>query len=124
MSDAFVKAMRGERRLTKTQLQQFTYFMNAVFVNAEDTFLQRHVGLLEDAAWRAFLALFSQQMARPGFRLAWSQFGRGGKSQEFVVFVDNLVNETPVTRLDTADPLAAWRSGFAELLAKTGHAPA
>ena len=116
MADAAAKASRGEADLTETQLQQFLYLTRAVFTNAEDTFIQHRHGLLEDSAYRAFLATFGLGIANPGYRLAWRQSWRFGASKEFAEFVDKLIDGTPARMPpSSADRLAAWKSDLADL---------
>lgn len=116
MAEAFDKATTGDADLTVTQVQQFIVYALATFQNAEDTFHQHRGGLVEGGVYRTFLAGLGQNMARPAFRLAWRLSGRGYASPEFVEFFESLMAETPV-RNASADLLAAWKTGYAELSA-------
>jgi len=115
MATAFRKAMGGGVDLTPTELNQFIFYVRSALINWEDTYLQRHHGLLEDAAYRAYLRAVSAAMANPAFRVGW-RMTRQFFGIEFATFIDNLLAETPMVPPVTGDGfLAEWKSGWAEL---------
>jgi hypothetical protein len=117
MAEAYAKATRADADLTMTQLQQFLMYALALFVDAEDTFLQNSNGQLDDKANRAWLALFGETIADPAIRLAWRTW-RGCSGREFAEFVEKMIEETPVRAAPSpAEMLDTWKSGFAELRA-------
>ena len=118
MADAFTKASSGDPDLTITEWQQYNALARAIIVNAEDTFAQHRNNLMEENAWRTYVALFGHTSANAAFRVAWRRFGRASASPEFAAFADQVMAQTPVTKLPSApEILATWRSDFAELTA-------
>ena len=115
MATAFLKAFAGAADLTATELQQFVVFVRAFLVNSEDTFLQRNHGLLEDAAYGAYLRVFTATMSNPAFRVVWGM-QRQAVGEEFAAFVDKLLAKTPMgPALSGESFLAEWKSGWTEL---------
>lgn len=112
---AYWKAVGGAADLTAMELQQFMAVFRAFLVNTEDTFLQAHHGLLEEATHRAFLASIGATWASPAYRLAWPLM-RNGVGDEYAAFIDKLIAETPMRQpWSIEDRLADWKSGWAEL---------
>jgi hypothetical protein len=117
MAATLVKALAGAE-LTPTEVLQFMNFCRASHVNAEGTFLQHQQGLLDDAAYRAYLASISSTMANAAFRLAW-RTNRPAVGPEFAAFIDQVIAETPMRGPISADErLAQWKAGWADLVAK------
>ncbi len=111
---AVQKAMGGDD-LTATELRQFTAFVRAFLINNEDTFLQRHPGLLEDAGYRAWLTSMGASMSNPAFRVAW-RMQRHIIGAEFTAFLDRLTAETPMRPpVSPESYLAEWKSGWADV---------
>src|SRR5512135_546566 len=114
VATAVQKAMGGED-LTAIELRQFTAFVRAFLINNEDTFLQRHPGVLEDAAYRAWLTSVGASMSNPAFRVAW-QMQRHIIGAEFTAFLDRLTAETPTRPPVSGEALLEeWTQGWAEL---------
>lgn len=112
---AYWRAVGGAVDLTATELQQFMAFFRAFLFNSEDTFLQDHHGLLEEATHRAYLASMGATWASPAYRLAWPLM-RNGVGAEYAAFVDDLIAATPMRPAQSLeDRLADWKSGWAEL---------
>lgn len=117
---SFRRAFGGAGDLTATEVQQFISYVRAFLINSEDTFQQRHHGLMEDAAYRAYLRLMGAAMANPSFRVAW-QMQRGVVGDEFAAFIDGLIAETPLSPTETPEALLdRWKSGWAGLTRADG----
>lgn len=110
MADALAKGLAGADDITDTQVNQFMYYMNAFFNDAEDAYYQHQTGLLNAEAFASFTASWRMALSTPGWRVAWKQrralyHGRFGK------FMDKLVAETPVR--EVAGTIAQWKADVA-----------
>ena len=116
VATAFRKAMAGAEDLTPTELQQFLGGMvRATITNHEDIFLQRQHGLVEDAAYRAWLSQVTATWSNPAFRAGW-RLQRQAAGADFAAFLDKLIAETPVQPARSAERLVAeWKSAWDEV---------
>jgi hypothetical protein len=116
VATAFRKAMAGAEDLTPTELQQFLGGMvRATITNHEDIFLQRQHGLVEDAAYRAWLSQVTATWSNPAFRAGW-RLQRPAAGADFAAFLDKLIAETPVRPARSAERLVAeWKSAWDEV---------
>lgn len=112
---AFRKAMMGGADLTPIELLQFTVMVRATLINHEDFFLQRQHGLVEDAAYRAWLTMVTGTWSVPAFRAGW-RMARRAVGDDFAAFLDTLIAETPVRpALSNESFLAEWKSAWDEV---------
>ena len=98
------------------ELQQFLGGMvRATITNHEDIFLQRQHGLVEDAAYRAWLSQVTATWSNPAFRAGW-RLQRPAAGADFAAFLDKLIAETPVRPARSAERLVAeWKSAWDEV---------
>jgi hypothetical protein len=83
--------MSGDTQITETQLVQFVGYCRAVFLSAEDSFLQHSKGLLDESAFNSFNRSMRSLFESPGMRAAWSIL-REWYDVEFAAYMDGLVN--------------------------------
>ena len=88
LATVWLKGSQTPADFSALELEQFLLICRAVFLSAEDSFLQHKAGLLDDAAFRSFsLGARGQLMGSLGARAAWRllahQFG-----PEFVAFME------------------------------------
>jgi hypothetical protein len=91
-ADAYHSCMNGNTDITETQLVQFIGYCRAVFLGAEDSFLQHREHLLDDLAFNSFKRSLHGVFVSPGMRAAWSIL-REWYDEEFVAFVDSIVKD-------------------------------
>jgi hypothetical protein len=96
MSTEFAKAyysgINGDSDISEIQLVQFMGYCRAVFLGAEDSFLQHRERRLGELAFRSFKRSLHGVFELPGMRAAWS-IVRDWYDEEFVAFVDSTVKE-------------------------------
>ena len=121
VATAFRKAMTGAADLTPIELAQFVVMVRVTLTNHEDFFLQRQHGLVEDAAYRAWLTLVTGTWSLPAFRAGW-RLNRGAVGADFAAFVDKLIAETPMRPARSDESfLAEWRSAWDEVTGATSQ---
>jgi hypothetical protein len=109
---AYHSCMNGDTDISETQLVQFIGYCRAVFLGAEDSFLQHRERLLDELAFNSFKRSLLGIFVSPGMRAAWSIL-REWYDGEFVAFVDNIVREAanrPNTIQHTLWRPAQWRA--------------
>lgn len=115
VATAFRKAMAGATDLTPIELSQFVVMVRTILINHEDVFLQRQHGLVEDAAYRAWLSQVTATFSNPAFRAAW-RMQRQAVGADFVTFLDKLIAETPMRPARSNESfLAEWKSAWDEV---------
>lgn len=92
-AEAYHRCMNGDAGITQTQLVQFIGYCRAVFLGAEDSFLQHRDGLLDEMAFNSFRMSLLALFVPPGMRAAWSVL-REWYDANFVAFVDEIVKDT------------------------------
>jgi hypothetical protein len=112
----FRKALAGAEDLTPTELQQFLGgVVRATIANHEDIFLQRQHGLVEDAAYRAWLSQVTATWSLPAFRAGW-RMQRQAAGADFAAFLDELNAGTPVRPAHSTERFVAeWKSALDEV---------
>lgn len=92
-AEAYHHCMNGETEITDIQLEQFIGYCRAVFLGAEDSFLQHRDGLLDELAFNSFKRSLLAHVVSPGMQAAWSIL-REWYDTEFTAFVDGLILNT------------------------------
>jgi hypothetical protein len=110
MASVWVQGMQAPETLTSEELERYLLICRAVFISAEDSFLQHAAGMLDENAFRSFTAGARGQLAgSAGVRAAWSllshQFG-----PEFVAFMDEQLAHA--TARPAQDRLGQWRAAL------------
>ena len=70
-SDGIDRCFLGERDVSAKDLARFANICRAVFMSAEDSFLQHEQGLLEQTAFKSFEASVRSGMGAPGVAAGW-----------------------------------------------------
>jgi hypothetical protein len=100
------KAQSPKPSLTEEEFSQLMLVCRAAFLSGEDSYLQHRAGLLDEVAWRSYVAGVEFYMASPGMRAMWKvsskQFG-----VDFRSFVDGVMERIPVSC--PADSYGAWQ---------------
>lgn len=91
-AEAYHACMCGDAQVTETQLVQFIGYSRAVFLGAEDSFLQHRDGQLDEPAFTSFSRSLCSLFESPGMRAAWSVL-REWYDMEFAAYVDGLVRQ-------------------------------
>jgi hypothetical protein len=91
-AEAYYRCMNGDTDITATQLVQFSGYCRAVFLGAEDSYLQHRKRLLDELAFKSFKRSLLGAFVSPGLRAAWSML-RECYDGEFAAFVDGIVKE-------------------------------
>ena len=86
-AEAYHNCMDGNGEVTDTQLVQFIGYCRAVFLGAEDSFLQHRAGLLDEKAFNSFDRSLRSLFESPGMRAAWSIL-REWYDQDFATYMD------------------------------------
>ena len=103
----YYKCMNGDGSISETQLGQFVGHCRAVFLGAEDSFLQHRESLLDEMAFVSFTASLRELLVSPGMRAMW-QMTRDWYGPEFGTFMDQIVNEA--LNLPRIDHLTRWKA--------------
>ncbi|TFU03547.1 hypothetical protein EUV02_10315 [Polymorphobacter arshaanensis] len=110
LADALAKGLAGAEDISDTEVNQFIYYMNAFFNDAEDAYYQHESGLLNAEAFASFTASWRMALSTPGWRVAWKQ-RRALYHGSFGKFMDRIVAETPVRAVSST--VAQWKADVA-----------
>ncbi len=91
-AEAYHSCMNGDTEISDTQLVQFIGYCRAVFLGAEDSFLQHGEGLLDEPAFNSFNRSLRSLFESPGMRAAWSIL-REWYDVEFAAYMDGVVKD-------------------------------
>jgi hypothetical protein len=108
-AEVYCRCMNGDSNISETQLAQFMGYCRALFLGAEDSFLQHRGMLLDGLAFASFTESLRAIFTSPGIRTAWTMT-REWYGPEFVTFMDAIFNE--VTDLPRANQLAQWKAAL------------
>jgi hypothetical protein len=101
----FIEGMVGSKELTREEFDQWTLICRSLFITAEDSFMQRKAGLLDDVAFHSFEAGTSTFFSSPGLRASW-QLASGQYGKETRQFIDSMIKRSPAAR--TTDAYSEW----------------
>ena len=117
-AEAVSNGIDGNENLTHQQLALFVSYADAYFLHAEDTYYQHEAGLLNEAAFKTFVAYQRYAFTQCGLRVQWKRqrvYYTGG----YVEFMDKLLAEESIS--PAHDALSEWRPDvLAEKAAATG----
>jgi len=91
-AEAYHSCMNGDTQITELQLVQFIGYCRAVFLGAEDSFLQHSESLLDEPAFNSFNRSMRSLFESPGMRAAWSIL-REWYDVEFAAYMDGVVKD-------------------------------
>jgi hypothetical protein len=85
--------MNGDTEISEIQLVQFIGYCRAVFLGAEDSFLQHRECLLDESAFNSFKRALTGLFVSPGMRASWTVL-REWYDPEFAAYVDGIIEDT------------------------------
>lgn len=91
-AEGYHRCMNGDTNITDAQLVQFIGYSRAVFLGAEDSFLQHRDHLLNERAFNSFARSLRSLFESPGMRAAWTIL-RDWYDAEFAAYMDRIVKE-------------------------------
>ena len=106
LARVFHKGSAGHADLTREEFTQWMMICRALFLSAEDSFLQHQAGQLDRKAFDSYVAGVRFLMKSPGMRAAW-KLSAGQFGSDFGDFVTALVEQTPVAQ--NPDAYAQWQ---------------
>jgi hypothetical protein len=107
VAEAISNGIDGDQNLTPQQLALFVSYADGYFLHAEDTYYQHEAGLLNEAAFKTFVAYQRYAFTQCGLRVQWKRqrvYYAGG----YVAFMDKLLAEVSIS--PAHDALADWRT--------------
>jgi hypothetical protein len=113
-AEVYNRGMNGDSDLSIIQLVQFMGYCRAVFLGAEDSFLQHRESLLGELAFIGFITSL-RAFFMSGVRTIW-KITRSWYGPEFEMFMDKIVKET--SDHPRIDQLIQWKTF---LLAENGN---
>jgi len=108
LAHVFNKGMFEPQKLTREEFDQFLLLGRAIFVSAEDSFLQNKAGMLDSSAYRSQITGQRRMLAMwPGARALWrvmaTQYG-----EDFRQHMDEIVQAA--AQQPAPDLFAAWQA--------------
>lgn len=117
---AMVNVYTNSEKLTAHEIFQFLHYSRALFLNAEDTYYQHELGLLEEEQFAGFINALKYSLGAPATRLIWLGL-RSSYGPKFAEFVDKLIGQTPMDAPVVPDKvLATWKNNITAMLAHAG----
>jgi hypothetical protein len=86
-ADAYHRCMGADADISEKQFVQFIGYCRAVFLGAEDSFLQHRDCLLDEPAFNSFHRALAGLFVSPGMRAAWSIL-RDWYDPDFAAYID------------------------------------
>ena len=112
ISALFHKGSRSPAELTREEVDRFTLLSRAVFISAENSFLQRKAGLLDEPAYQSFVAGAKGMLGgSPGLRAAW-RISRAQFGGDFAAFMNKTLAE--VAGQPPAERFEQWQAAVKE----------
>jgi hypothetical protein len=106
-AEAYHRCMNGDANVSEIQLVQFIGYCRAVFLGAEDSYLQHRMALLDELAFSSFTKSLRALFMSPGIRATWL-ITREWYEAEFVAFMDGIASEA--TSRPVMTQLAQWKA--------------
>jgi hypothetical protein len=103
----FCRCKNGDPSISEAMLDQFMGYCRAVFLGAEDSFIQHEEELLSELAFVSFSLSLHEIFVSPGVRAVW-KMTREWYGPEFVDFMDAIAKQSS-TR-PAVDQLAQWKT--------------
>lgn len=91
-AQAYRACMDGDHGITEVQLVQFIGYCRAVFLGAEDSYLQHRECLLDELAFNSFQRALRGLFVSPGMRASWSVL-REWYDPEFAAHLDGIIED-------------------------------
>ena len=106
-AEVYYRCMKGDAGISEAELGQFMGYCRAVFLGAEDSFLQHRELLLDELAFASFTSSLRAIFVSPGMRAMWT-ITREWYEREFVEFMDTIVKEA--ANRPRIDQLSQWKT--------------
>jgi len=106
-AESYYRCVNGDPSISETQLAQFMGYCRAVFLGAEDSFLQNKQSQLDTLAFISFTTSLQSTFVSPGVRAIW-KMTREWYEPEFAVFMDIIVSEA--IKRHPVNQLTQWKS--------------
>jgi hypothetical protein len=106
-AETYFRCMNGDSNISETQLGQFMGYCRAVFLGAEDSYLQHREKLLDELAFASFITALRDFYVSPGVRAMWL-ITREAYESEFAAFMDTIVREA--ASRPRVNHLAQWKA--------------
>lgn len=116
-AEVYCRCIKGDSSISETQLIQFMGYCRAVFLGAEDSFLQNRESQLDEMAFVSFTTSLRAIFVSPGVRTVW-KMTRGWYGPEFEAFMDIIAKEAANSL--QADPLLEWKTVISTEIHETG----
>ncbi|HEY2069308.1 MAG TPA: hypothetical protein VGG48_07125 [Rhizomicrobium sp.] len=120
-SDGITRCFSGERDVDPNEIGRFLNICRAIFVSAEDSFLQHQEGLLNGLAFESFEASVRTGIGTAGIAAGWLMT-RDMYGPEFRAYMDGMLGDMNVTPGAPMRSLQAWNTVLDELAARPGLA--
>lgn len=105
-AEIFCRCKNADPTISEAMLDQFMGYCRAVFLGAEDSFIQHEESLLSELAFVSFSLSLREIFVSPGMRAVW-KMTREWYGPEFVDFMDAIAKQSSI-RLGV-DQLAQWK---------------
>jgi hypothetical protein len=112
-AEAYHRCMTGDANVPASQLVQFIGYCRAVFLGAEDSYLQHRVLLLDEPAFNSFERALRGVFVSPGIRASWSIL-REWYDPGFAAFIDAIVEDA--TNRPYAVQHEQWKAAVSTLV--------
>jgi hypothetical protein len=106
-AEVYYRCMNGDSGISETQLGQFMGYCRALFLGAEDSFIQHKASLLNDLAFASFTTSLRAIFVWPGVRAMWA-VTRDWYEPKFAVFMDDIAKDA--VSHPRVDQLAQWKA--------------
>ena len=102
MAEVMLRASAADPTTPPEEAFQFILTMQATLTNSEDEFFQYRSGMLDERRFKLQLAVNRGIFALPGARAVW-RLTRTNFHPDFVVLMDDIVDNTPVATKNVVD---------------------
>lgn len=106
-ANIYYRCINGDPTISETQLAQFMGYCRAVFLGAEDSFLQNKESQLGKLAFVSFATALQSIFVSSGVRAMW-KMTREWYEPEFAIFMDFMVVEA--TKRPPTNQLTQWKN--------------
>ena len=106
-AEIYYRCANGDPGISETQLAQFMGYCRAIFLGAEDSFLQNKQSQLDTLAFVSFTTSLQTIFVSPGVRAMW-KMTREWYEPEFAVFMDVIVSEA--VKRHPVNQLTQWKA--------------
>ena len=102
----YYRCANGDADINETELAQFMGYCRAIFLGAEDSFLQNKESQLGKLPFVSFTTALQSTFVAPGVRAMW-KLTREWYEPQFVLFIDEIVKEA--TKRPPINQVTQWK---------------